>query len=105
MKELTLSLHDEIYEKVCIFASERGLEVEEAVKFIIGDALRFTGVAPMILPPLAPSKDPMTPLYKMMEAMGMCKCKDCTTPLTADEIMVNGAKCFKCKPDTRNLEF
>jgi hypothetical protein len=66
----------------------------------LGDAFHNVSFTPVPMP-----SDPMKPLYTMMAAMGICKCNKCSLALTADEIMVNGVECFKCKPDTRSLEF
>ncbi len=102
VKQITINLQDDILDMVNIYAKARGLEIEEALKFIIGDAISGVFRPPVMPPPMA---DPMKLLMNIFAGTGMCKCQKCSTKLTADEIMVNGDQCFKCKPDTRALEF
>jgi hypothetical protein len=101
MKLAQVHLEDKIYDRVEVFAKDRGLEFEEALRFIIGDSI-FESHIPF---PQMQVSDPMKPFYNVMAGMGMCKCHKCSTTLISDEIMVNGDQCFKCKPDTRHLEF
>ena len=100
MREITLALHDVVYEKLEHFAQARGLTTEEAGRFLVGDLLAFTPVKP---PPEL--KDPMDVLYEMMASMGFSKCDECSKKLTAKEIKVNSTKCFTCKPDISDMEF
>jgi hypothetical protein len=103
MRELTLTLHEDVYEKLEHYAKARGLATEEAARFLIGDILASgmfnQGIA---IPAL---KDPWDMLYDMLESMGICKCDECFKKLTAKEIKVNSVKCFTCKPDISGMEF
>ena len=102
-KPVTIDVDEEIIEKIKNAAKQRGLEFEEMVRFTLGESyLAASAHGPV--PPAAP-RDPMEVLGKLMASFGMAKCRECSLQLTFDEIMTNGDKCFKCVPDTRNLEF
>lgn len=100
MKEITLTLHEDIFERLEVYAKARGLAIDEAARFILGDLLAFVPLKP----PTAP-KDPMDVLYEMMGSLGFSKCDECSKKLTAKEIKVNSTKCFACKPDISDMEF
>lgn len=113
MKEITLALHEDIYQKLEHYAIARGLTTEEAVRFLIRDILAggmfnqgISGISiPVPLTPPPALKDPWDMLYNMLAAMGIIRCEDCSKKLTAEEIKVNNTKCFTCKPDVRDMEF
>ncbi len=100
MREIALTLHEDVFERLEAYAKARGLATEEAAKFLVGDVLAFMPIKP----PPAP-KDPMDVLYDMMASMGFSKCDECSRKLVAKEIKVNGTKCFACKPDISDMEF
>lgn len=113
MKEITLALHEDIYQKLEHYAIARGLTTEEAVRFLIGDILAggmfnqgISGISiPVPLTPPPAQKDPWDMLYDLMAATGIIRCEDCSKKLTAKEIRVNTIKCFACKPDISDMEF
>jgi len=102
-KPVTIDVDEEIIEKIKTAAKQRGLEFDEMVRFTLGESY-LAAPAHGPVPPAAP-RDPMDVLGKIMAATGMARCKNCSSQLNFDEIMVNGDKCFKCVPDTRSLEF
>lgn len=102
-KPVTIDVDEEVLEKINVAAKQRGLEFEEMIRFTLGESF-LTAPTHTPGPPKTP-QDPMEILGKLMAATGMAKCRECSLQLTFDEIIVNGDKCFKCVPDTRNLEF
>lgn len=103
MREIALTLHEDVFERLEAYAKARGLAVDEAVKFLIGDMLAGANFNQGINIPAL--KDPWDMLYDMLESMGICKCDECFKKLTAKEIKVNSTKCFTCKPDISDMEF
>ncbi|MFA5376693.1 MAG: hypothetical protein WC455_13175 [Dehalococcoidia bacterium] len=100
-KQVLVDLQEEIFEKLEHFAKNRGLEVDEAVRVIIGEALVNFFISKPVWP--NPPSDPMDVVYNMMEAVGMASCRKCTAKLTAEEIKKNKSLCFNCQPDLDNL--
>lgn len=102
-KQLLVDLEEEIFEKVEVFAKMRGLEVDEAVRYILGEATMNIGICRPVFGAPPPISDPTDVLYNMMESLGMATCRQCTAKLTAEEIKKNKSICFKCKPDLDKL--
>lgn len=105
MREITIALHEDVYEKLECYAKARGLVVDEAAKFLIGDVVAMVASQSLPTSPVPAGKDPWDMLYDMLAAMGIIRCEDCSKKLTAEEIKVNSNKCFACKPDISDMEF
>ena len=101
-----LELSDSIYEQLNNEANQRGVTISEIIRWIIGDYIKYatpsfgTRIAlPSLqtIPPFNPL-DKFTKLaelaLKMQMKSGLCKCSDCTMPLSWEAIQ-NG-KCQNC---------
>ena len=104
---LDLELNDAIYKTLETAAGERGITVQELIRWIVGDYTRFmqppTSVR-MALPMPLPTNPVESETTKLLKLSGLfmkdmikhagLKCSNCTMPLTMEEI--EQGKCSKC---------
>ncbi len=111
---LDLELNDAIFNALETNSIERGIEVQELIRWVIGDYVRFSqGPTPIRVGlPLHPLPNPATSetdkimklsemlmklsemFMKSMINQGGIKCPNCTMPLTVEDI--EAGKCSKC---------
>jgi hypothetical protein len=102
VQQITVDVQDSVYDGLEQFARDRGLDVVEGVKWLLGDFIHnnvFRRYAPgqMQVVPATPSAG-LDPLLKFviaetLKAAGM-KCPHCQAVLTVKDIEVNG--CGSC---------
>ena len=104
MKNINLELTDDIYGNLVTESGERGITVEELVRWLVGDYTRYRQGPPavrMALPspnPIASQTEELLKLsavfMKSQIKTGAIKCQNCTMPLSVEDI--EAGKCSKC---------
>ncbi len=104
---LNLELTAEIYGNLVTESDERGITIEELVRWIIGDYARYRQGPPavrMALPSINPMAAETEKILKLsgvfMKSMinqGGIKCSNCTMPLSVEDI--EAGKCSKCEAE------
>ena len=105
----SIEINDEIYVKLASIAKERGVEVTELIRWIIGDYVNYVkfstsraqSVAPTLPLPMERYQQTINRISKLTEMMlksffgqGGMKCPNCTMPLTMEAMEQN--KCQNC---------
>ena len=96
IKEVRIKLSDTTYNSLQEEATQRGLKVNELVKWLIGDYTKYWNPQPpriMALPSMPPVQPMMDKLSRMtnlvvnqLSVQGMLKCPDCTMPLNSEAL-------------------
>ena len=108
--KLDLELNDAIFNALETMSIERGITVQELIRWVIGDYVRFSqGPTPIRVGlPLHPLPNPATSetdkilklsgmFMKSMINQGSIKCPNCTMALTVEDI--EAGKCSKCEAE------
>ncbi len=104
---LNLELNDDIYGDLVTESAERGITVEELVRWVVGDYARYRQSPPpvrMALPHINPMASQTEELLKLSAMFmksqiknGAVKCSNCTMPLSVEDI--EEGKCSKCQEE------
>lgn len=97
---MDVELDDTIYDNLDLIAKERGVTVREAIRWIVGEYIRYHIPPPTVISP-SPSLELINKQDKLMEMMmkglineGLFKCPECTMKLTMEAI--EQGKCLNC---------
>jgi Zn finger protein HypA/HybF involved in hydrogenase expression len=102
MKVINLEVDEAIYEKLAEVAKERGLRVEEELRWVIGDFVRASvphvvPSVPLPLPDTVKSVDAAELMIRILLATGLIRCSNCGKPLTIKDL--DEARCHNCSSD------
>ena len=107
MTEITVNLHQTIYNQLASEAEGKGLTIEEHIRAILGEHISlyshigFSKPGLMTfpsVPTMQPTMDKITRMANMiinqMSSQGMLKCPTCTMPISSDDL--EKGECSSC---------
>ncbi len=105
MTEITVNLHQNIYDQLLEEAERKGLTVEELIKAILGEHISYLSPRPIALPMVSPVQPTMDKamdkvirianlIINRMSSQGMLKCPTCTMPINSDDL--EKGECSSC---------
>ncbi len=100
MKEITVKFHDSIADNIKANADQIGLSPEELIRFIVGRwvQMEFMGRFGPMAGPIVQSIPSISTIGEKMvrdaASRGEIKCKNCTFPLTPEDI--DNGTCHTC---------